>query len=403
MPLPLAGFRVLDFSWVVAGPYAGSLQACMGAEVIKIESRNRVDFSRRSAVATVSKDGDVDASLRFAEMNLNKMSVQLDLREPEALALVRRLVSVSDVVIENYRSGVMDRLGLGYAALCHINPDIVMLSSSMAGGTGPDADQPGYAPVFNAISGLGYITGYDDGPPTELRASVDLRVAFSASFALLCALYHRRRTGKGQHIDLSSTEAISTLIGHLLVAQQFGGEQIARQGNRDSHLAPHDCYRCAGDDAWVSIAVGTRDEWRALCRTIERPELSGDERFAEADARRRNQDLLRPFIEAWTSRFTHWEATERLQAAGVAAAPSFTFEDLANDRHVVDREETVQVQHPRLGLMTTTRVPWKLSAFPEVPYRPAPLMGQHNQYVFGEVLGIGSKELTDLIERKVIC
>lgn len=399
--LPLTGIRALDLSWVVAGPYSNSLLAQMGAEVIKIESRTRPDFSRRSASAVNVPAGELEMSPRFAEMNLNKLGIQLDLQQPEARYFVKRLVAVSDAVVENFRAGVMDKLGLGYDDLRRINPAIIMLSSSVAGATGPDRDQAGYAPIFNAMSGLGYITGYEDGPPTELRASVDLRVAFTSMFALLSALYHRRRTGQGQYIDLASVEAVSTLIGHVFVQQQMGGNP-ERRGNRHETMAPHECYRCNSADAWVSIAASDDREWEALCEVIGQPELVMDPRFADATSRWENQDLLRPAIEAWTSKRTHWEATEALQAAGVPSAPSFTFEDLANDRHVVERDVTIQVEHPKMGTFTTTGVPWKLSALPEVPYRPAPMMGQHNEYVFREVLGLTAAELKGLAERQVM-
>ena len=396
---PLAGIRVTDFTWAWAGPHGTMLLAMLGAEGIKIESRTRLDHSRvRSIMAGAMKRGP-DASEIFNDLNLGKRSLTLNLRKEEARDIVRRLVSESDAVVQNMRPGVLDRLGIGYEDLRQIKPDIVMLSSSAVGAGGPEKSYGGYAPTFAALSGIADLTGYPDLQPLPLSGSVDLRVGSASAFALLAALYHRDRTGEGQHIDLSSTEVMSSMMGDAFLEYAMCGRIPRRSGNRDRLMAPHGCYRCAGEERWVSIAVGCDSEWDALRSVLTDPEL-GDEAFATQAGRWSQQDRLDTIVERWTRSRSPAEASETLRRAGVAALPVETAESVSRDEHVCERGVLTRVQHPVLGERIVMGPPWKLEGA-EVR-GPAPLIGEGNDYVLGEILGLSRDEIERLARDGVL-
>ena len=305
----------------------------LGAEVIKIESNVQLDAARRVPYSS----GDPDGSPLFNSVNLNKMSLQLNLKEPQAIELVQSLVSISDAVVENMRPGVMARLGLGYQRLQEINPTLVYAAISGAGSTGPESSYPGYAPAFSAMAGLGHLTGYPDGPPAQFQDSIDSRVDATAAFAILSALFHRLRTGQGQFIDQSSIEAITVFSGEALMEFAMNGEVVTRMGNRSPRIAPHGCYQSKGEDRWVTIAVASESEWQALCRGAGHPEWESDGRFADNNLRIKNQDVLDRLIESWTRRHAPEDAAQLLQAAGVAAEVSMSSADLAEDSHLAER------------------------------------------------------------------
>ena len=290
--------RVLDFTNLLAGPFPCLLLGMLGAEVIKIESNVQLDAARRVPYSS----GDPDGSPLFNSVNLNKMSLQLNLKEPQAIELVQSLVSISDAVVENMRPRVMARLGLGYQRLQEINPTLVYAAISGAGSTGPESSYPGYAPAFSAMAGLGHLTGYPDGPPAQFQDSIDSRVGATAAFAILSALFHRLRTGQGQFIDQSSIEAITVFSGEALMEFAMNGEVATRMGNRSPRIAPHGCYQSKGEDRWVTIAVASESEWQALCRGAGHPEWESDGRFADNNLRIKNQDVLDRLIESWTRR-----------------------------------------------------------------------------------------------------
>jgi len=398
----LQGVRIADFTWVWAGPYATMLLAYLGAEVIKIESRTRVDSARLGSITTGQVSSDLDSSSVFNNVNLNKLGVTLDLSRPKGVELAKRIVRISDVVAENMRPGAMARLGLGYEDLVQIKPDIIMLSSSAFGATGPYREYIGYAPHFSAFSGLAYAAGYADGEPNILTGSTDIRSATTSAFAILAALNYRQRTGQGQHIDLSSSETLSVLIGEILMDYTMNHRQPSRHGNRDAIMAPHNCYRCKGDDKWVSIAVATDQEWEALCQAMGNPEWTRDERFSDAYSRWQNQEHLDRLIGRWTMNYSHYEVMELLQASGIAAMPSFSAEELFADPHLRERKAVTDVEHPVMGKQVVLNPPWKLSATPAKIERAGPVLGEHNEYVFGQLLGMPKEEIAQLIEEKVI-
>ncbi|MAE94901.1 MAG: hypothetical protein CL910_09595 [Deltaproteobacteria bacterium] len=396
---PLSGVRVTDFTWAWAGPKGTLLLAMLGAEVIKVESRARLDHARVHSLTAGNISGGIDESPIFNDLNLGKRSVTLNLRKEEARDLVRRLVMKSDVVVQNMRPGVLDKLGMGYEDLRALKPEIIMLSSSAVGATGPECSYAGYAPTFASLSGIGDISGHPDEPPQLLGGSVDLRVGTASAFAVLAALIHRRRTGQGQHIDLSSTEVMSSMMGDAFVGYGLTGRLPERLGNRDEAMAPHGCYRCRGEGEWIAIAVANTAEWEALKSALGDPRLEG-EAFAEAEGRWRHQDRLDEIIEYWTSGRSSSEAVEILQRAGVAAAPVQSGALLAADAHVEERAVFESVRHPTMGERKVVGPPWRLEG---AQLRgAAPLLGQHNDYVLGEILGLEPREIEQLEADEIV-
>ncbi len=399
---PLEGIRVVDFTWAWAGPYATLLLAFLGAEVIKVERLKRLDHTRLRSLMTGPTMGGPNQSPVFNDMNLNKLSLTLDLTQPRAIEVAKRLVKVSDVVAQNMRPGVMDRLGLSYEVLKEVKPDIIMLSSSALGGTGPEQTYVGYAPTFAAMSGLAYVSGNPDGRPSTLSGAIDTRVATTSAFAVLAALIHRQHTGQGQHIDLSSSEAISCLVGEVLMDYTMNRRVSERRGNHDESMAPHNCYPCRGEDRWVTIAVSTDEEWQAFCQALGNPHWTEDERFIDARSRWQNQEELDELVSKWTRQHTDYEVTEALQKVGVAAAPSLSGEMVSKDPHSKERGLFVEVEHPEIGKKLVVGPPWKLSATPARVRQSAPLLGEHNQYVLGELLGMSQDEINQLVKEQVV-
>jgi benzylsuccinate CoA-transferase BbsF subunit len=398
---PLSGVRVADFTWAWAGPHGTLLLAMLGAEVIKIESRTRLDHSRVRSLMGGAMQSGPDQSPVFNDLNLGKLSVSLDLRKDEARDLVRRLVKVSDVVVQNMRPGVLDRLGLGYEDLRAVKPDVIMLSSSAVGATGPERSYAGYAPTFAAMSGIAELTGFADGTPVPLSGSVDLRVGTASAFAVLAALHHRGRTGEGQHIDLSSTEVMSSMIGEAFLEYDMTGRVPERIGNRDPVMAPHGCYRCTGEERWVSIAVGSQEEWESLKRIIADPALDDDD-FNGPLERWHAQDRLDEVIERWTREREPGDVVEALQGAGVAAMQVHTSETIAGDPHVRERGVLQKVEHPVIGERLVVGPPWRFSEDEVSVRRAAPLIGEHNDYVLRDLLDLSPEEIERLEQSDVL-
>ena len=394
----LKTIRVLDFTNLMAGPFPTLLMGFLGAQVIKIESAVQLDAARRPPYTQEDPNG----SPVFNSVNLNKLSLRLNLKEPPALDLAHRLVAISDTVVENMRPGVMDRLGLGYQRLRELNPSIVMASISGAGSTGPESAYPGYAPAFNAISGLGHLTGHPDGPPAELHDSIDARVGATAVFAVLAALYHRLKTGHGQFIDISSRESLTVFGAEALMEYSMNGRVAGRQGNQEPGLAPHGCYRCLGEDEWVTIAVGNDSEWYSLCRATGNPQWDLDPRFSDAYLRYKNREALDRLVESWTQGYTPGDAAELLQGAGVAASPSMSILDLSEDAHLKARGAWQEVQHPVLGTQKVQTSPWKLSGTPAVIHSAGPVLGQHSHQVLQELLGISQEEVEEWVSAGIV-
>ena len=400
--MALEGIRVADFSWVWAGPYCTSLLGYLGAEVIKIESMKRVDQTRQGSIMNGDTFEGVNSSPTFNNANLNKKGVSIDITTEKGQEIARRLVAQCDVVVANMRPGKMDKLHLGYEDLKKVKPDIIMLESTGFGVTGPYRGFAGFAPIFASMGGLANLTGYTDGAPNPMSGVQDLRAATQAAYAILAALYHRKKTGEGQYIDCSSSECITTLVGNEMMEYTMNGRSLGRTGNTDPVMAPHNVYRCKGDDKWISIAVGTEEEWQNLVHAMGDPDWAKDEKFADMYARHKNSAELDRHMAEWTIRFTHMEVMEMLQSAGVAAMPSFCATEILEDPHVKARGLLTTVEHPLLKTQHVFNPPWKLSETPATIRKPGPCLGEDNVEVFTGLLGMSEEEVRRLEEEKTL-
>lgn len=400
---PLAGIRIADFSWVWAGPFCALQLAHLGADVIKIESQTRPDLARRLPYYPKDMEPGVNRCALFNQWGQGKKSILLNLTDPKGIALAKELVSKSDVVLQNFATGVMDQLGLGYEELKRIKPDIIMASISGYGQTGPQRNYMAYGPAIPPLTGLSSITGYEGGPPQEVgMAYGDPTSGIHAAAAICAALAARERTGQGQHIDVSLWQSVAVLVAEGWMDYAMNKTQPERQGNRDPWMAPHNCYRCTGEDEWVTIACGTDEEWRALCQVMGQAELATNERFETAQARKANEEELDQILTTWTETRDKWEATHVLQKVGVAAFPSMSGKDLIEDPHLNAREFFERLPHPEVGTRTHMGIPWLLTNAPNGVRSPAPLLGQDTDLVMREVLGYSSEEIERLKEEEVL-
>jgi crotonobetainyl-CoA:carnitine CoA-transferase CaiB-like acyl-CoA transferase len=399
---PLRGIRIVEFTSAWAGPYATCLLGFLGADVIKVESRTRPDHSRMVAFTTGRQFQTPDESEVFNNLNLNKRSVALNLKKTKAIEIAINLIKASDVVMENMRPGVAKRLGIDYEAAIAVRPDIIYISSSACGQTGPDREYVGYAPTFAALAGVSHITGYPDWPPSNFMGSIDLRSASTSAFAILSALYYHQKTGQGQYIDLASQEAIATFAGDIFLDYVINGRDFMRKGNKDDLMAPHNCYKCMGEDNWIAIAVAAEDEWEGLCNAMGRADLISDNRFSDASKRKANEEELDDIITSWSRDKDFYEAMEILQNSGVAATPSLSSQGLFEDPHLKERNVFRQVEHPVIGPNWVIGPPWRLTQTPATIRSHGPLLGEHTDEVFKNDLGMSSEEIDRLRQEQVI-
>ena len=400
---PLEGVRVADFTWVWAGPYGTMYLTHLGAEVIKIESNTRIDITRRLPLYPKGMKAGVNRSGLFNQWSLGKKSVLINFAQPEGLAVVKELIKNSDVVVDNFATGVMERLGLGYDELVKIKPDIIMASVSGYGHSGPLQNYMGYGPAIAPLTGLSAMTGYAGGPPQEVGISYgDPNSGIHAAVAVAAALAARKRTGKGQYIDVSLWESVAALVPEGWMDYAMNGLEPTRRGNRDPLMAPHNCFRCAGEDEWVSIACGTDAEWQALCGAMDQTGLGAEARFRTVQDRKANEDELDNIITAWTRTRDKWQVTKTLQARGVAAFPSMNSKDLADDPHLTQRGFFAELPHAEVGIRKHTGIPWLLSESPNGVQSQAPLLGQHTDQIMRDVLGYSDEHIAQLKERQVL-
>lgn len=390
---PLQGLRIADFTVHNAGPFCTQLLSQLGAEVIKIESAVRPDAFRKPHPVY----GRMGAAT-FDQVASNKLSVRLNLKKPDAVALAKRIVAVSDVAAESFRPGVLDRLGLGFDVLQQIKRDIVLLAVSSSGQYGPDKHFAGYAPLFGAWGGLSDLTGYADGPPVEMRHVMDHTVGMNAAVAVLAALHRRNMTGQGALVDVSAREVAASLCGEALLLAAAGGEP-KRMGNDHPRMAPHGVYPALGEDRWVSIAVASDEQWQALAAMIG----ADESRFASAAGRLANRTELDWRINGWTATQPAEAIAACLQAAGIAAHVSWTTQDLIDDQHLRSRGALIDVEEPGGKLRAAVKVPMRLAKGAGIGIdRGTPALGEHEDYVYGELLGMGREERAALEEAGVI-
>jgi crotonobetainyl-CoA:carnitine CoA-transferase CaiB-like acyl-CoA transferase len=393
---PLAGIRVVELTKVWAGPYAGKMLAHLGAEVIKIESRSNLDEMR--AYGGV----DIDAAPYFLSINQEILSVQVNMKTPEGLDLVKRMIAEADILIDNIRPGAMERSGLDYESLKAIKPDLIQCSIKMWGTEGPLGYQTGYAPCFAALSGLTALVGHEGETPKGMNIRYgDSTAGACAALACVAALHHRESTGEGQFIDLSAVETMTSLVGDSLFAASVTGEVPEADGNFHPEMCPHGAYPCAGD-AWTSIAVANEGEWQALCAALDATALASDPRFGTLADRLVNRIALDAELAALTNPRDAGQLAETLRNAGVPAFKSMSSLDLCTDAFLWAREAYRMVSDHRNGTRPIIGPSWRIDPDPPLIERGAPLLGEHNAYVYRDVLGLREEEMNDLIARKVI-
>jgi benzylsuccinate CoA-transferase BbsF subunit len=399
--LALEGFRVLDLTSAWAGPMCTMLLADMGADVVKVETQARPDITRRLG-PFAEGEVDLERSGYFATLCRGKRSLGLNLGTPEGLALLRRLVPLVDVVVENFSPRVMPKLGLTYEALRFLKGDLIMLSMSGYGATGPDRDYVAYGQTLEAFTGYDRLIGYPDSPPMAVGMPIsDQLGGLFGALAVVAALRHRARTGQGQFLDLSECETLASVMALPLMELFLNGHVRLPQGNRDDLMAPHNCYRCAGEDEWATIAVGSEHEWQALCAATGHPEWSADHRFATAQLRRKNRDALDALVGAWAARRSASEITRLLQAAGVAASPTASADTLIDDPHLTERGFFTTIPHPVVGDRLVVG-PFAQAEPPIAAVRAgAPLLGEHTPEVLVDLLGLPVPEV-ERLEREGI-
>ncbi len=399
--LPLEGVRVADFTWVWAGPVCTMQLAHLGADVIKIESQNRLDTVRGLPPFWGEQRGP-NRSGYFNQYNQGKRSLTLNLRHPAGMELAYEIIRRSDVVVDNFSAGVMERIGFGYEKLRAIKRDVIQISLAGHGQTGPVSRYVAYGPMQVPMMGLASLTGYPGGEPREVAISYgDPNAGVHAAFALLAALHHRRRTGEGQYIDMSQWEAAIPLVAEGLISYQMTGHQPPRMGNRDQFEAPQGVFRCAGDEQWLAISCWSDAEWRALAATIGRQDLLGDPTLARVYGRKAREDEIEAAIAEWTAGRAREDAAATLQAAGVPAFPVYTTADVAADPEMSARGMWIELPHPEVSARHAG-VPWQLSGTPLRVRRAAPALGQHTNEVLDEVLHLSEAEIARLREEGVL-
>lgn len=398
--LPLEGYRIIDFGWAAAAPRATCLLADMGAEVIKVETRKRLD-PVRFGPDNLSRDPEMDPL--FHSINRNKLGILLDLTTAEGVTLAKKLVQTSDVVVENFSPKVMQRFTLDYEALKKIKPDIIMVSFPGVGCEGPLSDVVTYGPSLAGLAGLDSLIGYENERVLGMQqAYADINAALFGAFAIQTGLHHREQFGEGQHIEVAQIEALISTMPEPVMAADLNGHIFGPVGNVNPLMPIQNNYPCEGEDKWVSIAILTDQEWQGFCRAIGNPSWTKKKEFTDNTQRSQNRIKLDGHIAKWTVDKTPHDVMEILQEAGVAAAPCADTEERYFDPHFQEREVIVNVEHPVTGVDFIPKVVCNLSETPGKIRRPAPLLGEHNDYVFGELLGLSQSEIKRLVENKII-
>ncbi len=399
----LEGIKVADFSWSIVGPLATKLLCDYGAEVIKIESRRRPDIIRQLGFGKDRIPG-LNRMGRFNPYNTGKLSIALSLAHPKGVEVAKRLVAWADIVVESFAGGSMKRMGLGYDELRKVKPDIIMLSSCVMGQEGPYTALSAFGNGTVAVSGIVHITGSPDREPAGpgLEVYTDFIGPHFNALAILAALDYRRRTGKGQYLDLSQYEGVLHFMAPLLLDNVVNQREARREGNHSPYAAPHGAYRCRGDDRWCAIAVFTDEEWQSFCKVVGNPAWTADPRFSTLLARKENESELDELVEEWTINRLPEEAMSIMQAAGVAAGVLETTEDLLDhDPQLKHRHFHWKLDHPEVGEYRAPGPSFVLSKAP-CELRRAPLLGEHNLYVLKETLGMSDNEIADLVAEGVI-
>jgi benzylsuccinate CoA-transferase BbsF subunit len=407
--LPLSRVRVTDFTWLGAGPYTTRTLADHGAEVIRIESGQRMD---RLRILPPFRDGDrkgsVNRSGYFADRNSNKLGVTINVKDPVGVELVLGLIAQSDVVTSNFTPGTLEKLGVGYDKARAVRPDIIFLEMGMQGAYGPDASLVGYGQTVSAVTGLYHLSGLPGEVPVGTGTNYPDHIAAPAhsAFAVLTALWHRRRTGEGQYIDLSQAETMVSLLGPAVLDNTANGNNAMPQGNRAEYAAPQGVYPCAGDDRWIAISVVDNAQWTRLTDELGVPEFAT--RYPDEAARRAEHDALDKEIGRLTATREPFDLMRTLQRRGVPAAVVHTFGDLIDtDPQLAHRGHFAVLDHPETGPSIYNAPPYRLrgidgGAVGAIMRTPAPLLGQHTREVCARLLGLSDTRIDELTEQGVL-
>jgi benzylsuccinate CoA-transferase BbsF subunit len=397
----LKGIKILDFGWALVGALTTRHLADYGADVVRIESSKRPDFARLDRgypYVKTSSLNDLDDKPWFAQLNTSKYSMALNLKHQRSKEVVHKLVEWADVVNENYTPGTMDKLGLGYKYMQTIKPDIIMISGSVYGQTGPLANEWGIDGTGAALSGRLALTGWPDRVPVTPSVGVygDYLLPVINSLVVIAALIRKRKTGKGQYIDTSMFEVCAQQITPALLDWQATGRLQTRTGNRIANAAPHGIFPCIGEDRWCAIAVFTSEEWESFKQVLGNPTWTCEQRFCSLELRKKHEEELEQLVSEWTQKHMAEEVMERMQEVGIAAGVVQNAQDLLEkDPHIAERKLLVQLKHPVMGIFGHQAPFFKLSKTP-ARIRTAPCLGEHNEYVCTKFLGMTDEEFVDL-------
>ncbi len=400
--LPLRHIRVVELTTAWAGPMAGRILAFLGAEVIHVEAASRLDswrhhsqvFNPRRFPGGVPGERPYNRASLFNSQNVNKLSLTLDLKKSGGSEAFEALLMTADVLICNYTPGMLDRIGFGYRRLHAMKPDIIVAEMPAYGLVGPAAQSSALGPTMEMAAGMASMIGYPGGPPVSTGpAYLDPTGGFNGAAAILTALYHRDRTGQGQHVEVPQVEAAMQFIGEHLLLAAATGEVLPRAGNRVSWAAPHDAYPAAGEDEWVVVAVQTDAEFGALGGVIGRPDLASDPDLAGLAGRLQQLDRLDEAVSTWTRQRGKAEAARLLQAAGVPAAPVQNARDAAESEYLAARDFFTELEHPEAGRYPHQGLPFHFSRTPGSQRTPAPCLGEHTRYVLEEILRLPPEEI----------
>jgi crotonobetainyl-CoA:carnitine CoA-transferase CaiB-like acyl-CoA transferase len=397
-PAGIEKLRVLDLSMGWAGPLVGELLCEMGMQVVKVEDTRNFDWWRGSAAMGPPEAHPIERAPTFNSVNRGKLGVTLDLSRPRGVEILHRLATLSDVLVENFSPGVMERLGIDWPRLSALNPRLVMVSMPAFGAEGPEANARGYGMSIEAMAGVtGQMAYHDGGPPYMMSNALgDPTSGLHGALAVLAALRERARTGRGQHVEVAEVETVVPFMTDALLEYQLSGAIPRPIGNRNRDAAPHGIFRCAGEHAFIALGAHTGEQWQSLLRALGLGHLAQDPRFADAARRKANEDALDAEIGAALAALSVDEAVARLLGAGVPAGPVNSAPAVIADRQLAARGFFVPIERAVVGTHLYPGAPVRLSATPLDAARPSPLLGEHNAVVMRELLGMSAAELEEL-------
>ncbi len=392
------GIKIAEFAWVVVGPATSRYFADNGATVVKIESHKRMDTNRING-PFVNGIPTPDGSMFFGKHNPDKYSVSIDLQNPKGKEIAWRLIKWADIVTESFSPGTVEKMGIGYEQVKKVRPDIIYLSSSMQGRGGPHSSYIGYGQNAINFCGLTEVTGWPDRLPSPpYGAGSDYISCRFAAFALLAALAYRRRTGKGQYIDQSQFESTVQFVSVPIMDYQVNGTIMKRNGNRLPTAAPHGVYPCKGDDRWAAISVMDEAQWQTFCKVIGNPALANDKTYITLADKKKNEDELDKLVADWTLQHTPEEVEQLLQKAGIPANAVERPSDIYKDPQIAHRKYFTELEHPFMGKQKyEAQACFIMSKTPRLLDRPSPCLGEHNEYVFKELLKMTDDEIAEAI------